>query len=87
MTSILLLGISSILAFIIGLFPTGSGFSPEVHNAFSTLGSYVGMMDVFIPIPTLIFTLTTIFSIEIVIFLFKIIRWVINHIPFIKGHN
>lgn len=86
MISALLIGVYNFIAFIIGFFPTSAGFPTEVHSAFSTLGGYVGLMDVFCPVSILLFCLTTIFGVEIAIFGFKTVKWFISHIPWIKGH-
>ena len=73
------------LSFILNLFPSGTGFPSSVHSAFSTLGGYVGIFDVFVPISILLFCLTTAFSVEVAIFGFKTIKWLISHIPFLGG--
>ncbi len=73
------------LAFLINLFPEGTGFPAEVHEAFSTLGGYFGIMDVFVPLDIVLWCLITIFSAEIAIFGFKTMKWVISHIPLLGG--
>ena len=73
------------LAFLIGLFPTGQGFPTEVHSAFSTLGGYVGLLDPIIPIATMLWCLMLVFGVEIAIFGFKTLKWIISHIPFVGG--
>jgi hypothetical protein len=73
------------LHFTIGLLPNGSPFPAEVHSAFSTLGSYVGIIDVFVPLTVLLWCLMLIFGVEIAIFGFKTIKWIISHIPAIGG--
>ena len=85
MISAILNGVYNFLNFIIGLFPTSSGFPEEVHSAFSTLGGYVGLIDVFIPVQTLLWCLTIVFTVEIAVFGFKTLKWLLSHIPFIGG--
>jgi len=75
------------LAFIIGLFPTGKGFSTEVHNAFITLGGYMHTLDAMIPFETLFICLGLVFTVEIALFGFKTVKWLISHIPFIGGRG
>jgi len=70
---------------IIGIFPTGTGFDSSVHSAFTTLGSYLGVMDVFVPISIMLYCLTTVFSVEIALFGFKTVKWIISHIPWFGG--
>jgi len=87
MISLLLFLVSGFLAFIIGLLPTGGVFPSEVHSAFSTLGGYVGLIDVFVPVSVLLWCLTLVFGVEIALFSFKTIKWLISHIPIIGGHG
>jgi len=85
MINFILQTVYNFISFIIGLFPVGTCFPTEVHSAFTTLGSYVGIIDVFVSLDTLLWCLTFVFSVEIIIFGFKTIKWVISHIPFIGG--
>jgi len=85
MITLLLNAVYSFLQFLIGIIPTGGVFPSEVHSAFSTLGSYVGIMDVFIPLSVLLYCLTAIFTVELAVFTFKTIKWLISHIPLIGG--
>jgi len=85
MITLILLAVYSFISFLIGILPTGTGFPSTIHSAFSTLGGYVGIFDVFIPISTLLFCLTTIFGVEIAVFGFKTLKWLISHIPIIGG--
>jgi len=89
MITAILNSVYSFLAFLIGLFPSGSGFPTEVHSAFSTLGGYVGLIDVLVPVQTMLWCLLFIFGVEITLFVFKTLKWLISHIPFIggKGNN
>jgi hypothetical protein len=74
-----------LLVGIINIFPSGTGFPTEVHTAFSTLGGYVGLMDVFVPVSVMLWCLTLVFGVEIAIFGFKTIKWIISFIPLIGG--
>jgi len=73
------------LEFLINIFPTGSGFPSEFHTAISSLGDYIHLLDPIVPISVLLACLGIIFSIEIAIFGFKTLKWVLSHIPFIGG--
>lgn len=85
MITAILTGVYNFLSFIIGLFPTSSGFPEQVHDAFSTLGGYIGLLDVIVPTQTLLWCLLLLFSVEIAIFGFKTLKWLLSHIPFIGG--
>jgi len=58
--------------------------SASISNALDTAGTYLALMDTVIPISTLLTVLGVIVSIEVGIFLFKGIMWVIKKIPFIN---
>jgi len=75
----------SILNWLINLLPASSGFPTEAHTAMTTLGGYLGIASPLVPIATLLSVLTLIFSIEIGIFGFKTIKWIMSHIPWIGG--
>jgi len=70
---------------LISIFPSGSPFGADVHSAFATLGSYFGVMDSFVPISTLLNCLLLVFAVEIAIFGFKTLKWIISFIPMIGG--
>jgi len=72
---------------IIAMFPASQGFPEEVHTAASTIGGYFGMFDSLIPIATLLTCITLIFSVEIGIFGFRTVKWVISHLPLIGGRG
>jgi len=77
----------SILSWIINLFPNSTGFSTEVHTAFSTIGGYVGMFTGILPYGTLLTAITLILTVEISIFIFKSTKWIVSHLPFIGGRS
>jgi len=85
MISLLLLVLYSIINFIINLLPTGGTWPTEVHSAFTTLGGYVGLMDAFIPVSIMLWCLTTLFGIEMIIFAYKTLNWILSHIPWFGG--
>jgi len=87
MITFILTGIYNFIHFIIGIFPAGTGFPTEVHSAMSTLGGYVGIIDVFVPLTTLLWCLTFIFGMEIALFGYKTIMWAISFIPFLRKSN
>jgi len=76
-----------ILHWLIALLPVSGGFPTEAHTALISLGGYLGIFSPLVPLTTLLTTLTLIFSIEIGIFGFKTIKWIISHIPFVGGRG
>jgi len=75
------------LSTIIGFFPTSTGFPPEVLSSATTIGGYVTMISTIVPMGTLATCVAIAFSVEIAIFGFKTLRWLIGHIPLIGGNH
>jgi len=73
------------LQFLIDLFPVGTGFPSSFHTAVQSLGGYLHILDPLVPISILLTCLTLIFTVEIAIFGFKTLKWVLSHIPFLGG--
>lgn len=71
--------------FIINLFPVGVPFGSAVHNGFVTIGGYIHTLDALIPFNTLLICLTLLFSVELAIFSFRTLKWVLSHIPMFGG--
>lgn len=77
----------TILNWFITLFPVSTGFSTDIHTAFSTFGGYVGMFTGILPYSIIAAAIGIIFAVEIAIFLFKTTKWVISHLPAIGGRG
>jgi len=74
-----------LLSGIIGILPSSTGFPSEAHAAMSGLGGYLGIWSPILPLATLGTLLTLVFSVEIAIFGFKSVKWIVSHIPWIGG--
>lgn len=85
MFDIIIKGLYKFLSGVIGLLPVGSAFPQSVHSSFATLGDYFGIIDVFIPLTVLTWCVLAVFSVEIGLFAFRIMRWIISYVPFLKG--
>lgn len=79
--------IANFLHFIINLFPAGTGWPAGVHTAVVALGGYLGILDPLVPIATLTTCVALIFGVEIALFGFRTIKWVLSYIPFIGGSS
>jgi len=73
--------------FLVGIFPLSEGFPQEAHTAMVSLAGYFGMFDALIPMGTLLTCLTLIFTIEIAVFGFRSLKWLLSHLPFIGGRG
>jgi len=71
----------------IGWFPAGSGFNETVHNSVIWLGGYLALIDDLVPISTLATIMLLVFSLEIGLFGFRTLKWIISHIPAIGGRG
>lgn len=70
---------------LVNLFPLSTGFPTGAHEAMALLGGYIGIFSPILPMTTLITVITIVFSVEISVFGFRTLKWVISHLPFIGG--
>jgi len=75
----------SILDWILSIFPSSAGFPAEAHQAMAGLGGYLGIWSPILPITTLITVVTLVFGVELGIFIFKSVKWIVSHIPQVGG--
>jgi len=85
MLNFLLNQLYNFLSFLISLLPASEGFPSSVSSAFSSIGGYFAFLDSFIPTSDLLTAVGILFSVEITLFVFKVVRWVVSFIPFIGG--
>jgi len=85
--SAFLLIINYFIQLIVSVFPVGNGYPQQVHEAASTLGGYVGILNPIFPIDTLYQILLIVISIEIAILGFKSFKWLMSHLPFVGGRG
>jgi len=79
--------VTTIITFIVNLFPSGGGLPQEVHEGAIAIGSYARAFDDLLPIDTLFTVLTLLIIIQLAVSSFYAIRWLISHIPFIGGRG
>jgi Mg2+/citrate symporter len=75
------------LGVIINLLPNSSGFPPQVIAGATMIGGYTQIFSPLVDFGTLATVVGLAFSVEIGIFGFKTLKWVLSHIPFIGGHG
>jgi len=75
------------VSLIVNLFPTGSGFPEVWHTSAQTLGGYFNMMSVIIPVEALSVCIGLLITVELSLFGFKTVKWLISHIPFVGGRG
>jgi len=78
---------SYILAILVLALPTSDGFPSEVTAAFATMGGYIQILDTLLPISTLAAVLLVLTGVELAIFGFKTIKWLISYIPLVGGRG
>jgi len=74
-----------LVGLVISWLPSSAGFPSAAHTAFAYFGSYVGMLDPLVPVATIFVCVGIVFGVEILIFGFRGVKWLISHIPFIGG--
>lgn len=75
----------SFLHWFIGVLPTSTGFPAEATTAVTSLGGFIGVWSPILPLTTLATCVSLAFALELGIFSFKTIKWIISHIPWIGG--
>ena len=70
---------------ILSLFPIGTGFPSSFHTAVSALGGYFHILDPLVPIDILLACVTFIFGVELALFGFRTLKWLISFIPWFGG--
>jgi len=74
-----------ILDWITGLFPSSVGFGTDFHDAMALIGGYMDIFTPLIPVDTMVAMITIVMGVEIGIFGFKTVKWIVSHIPWIGG--
>jgi len=77
--------ILSFLVSVLSLFPIGTGFPASFHSAITSLGGYLHILDPLVPISTLLTCVTLIFGVELAVFGFKTLKWLLSYIPWFGG--
>jgi len=70
---------------IISLFPVGGGLPVEAHTTALTISTYMGLINLIIPISTLALGVAFVYTVELSIFSFKTIRMFLSHVPLVGG--
>jgi len=83
-TAIMTLGYIVVSA-ILSIFPSSSGFPPDLLAAAAFLGEKAAELNVILPLDTMAVCLSIIFGVEISIFGFKTVKWLIAHLPYVGG--
>jgi len=76
---------SYVLGFIVNILPDSTGFPSDVQTAFDTMGGYVQLLDTLLPVGTLAVVLGILVSVDVAIFGFKTLKWLVSYIPFVGG--
>lgn len=74
-----------ILSLLLAVFPSSGGFSSDVTTAFTQLGGYTAIINTLIPLSTLSTILGLIIAIELIIFAFKGLRFILGYVPVVGG--
>lgn len=75
-----------LFSLFVNVFPMSS-VNLSIASALDSVSSSLWALDSFIPVSVLLQVLGIIFSVEIIIFTFKGIRWVLSYIPFFGGSS
>lgn len=76
-----------LISMVFNFLPQGGTFPEDAHQAMIYLGNYLGILDPLVPINTLGIIVTLVVGVELSIFSFKTIKWIISHIPMVGGRG
>lgn len=76
-----------VVGLLIGVLPLSTGFPSEVGESFAYVGSYIGIMDVLVPMATVAQIITLVIFFELALFAFKAVRWAFTFVPLIGGRG
>jgi len=76
-----------ILGIIINFFPISTGFSTDVYTSFQYFAQQTTILQPIFPFDTMGQVLAILFVVELAIFGFETVKWLISHIPWIGGHG
>lgn len=74
---------ATFLEWLLSFFPYSTGFDSMTHDAFIYLGSYFSMLDPIFPIATLLTCVLAVVAVELSIYGFKFLRFLLGYMPFI----
>lgn len=72
---------------IVGFFPASQGFGTATYQAAVTAGGYTGIFTPLVDFTVLASCVAIVFSVELSVFGFKTLKWVVSHVPFIGGRG
>jgi len=70
--------VSKLFLGIFGFLPLGGGLPQVIHDAFIYFGNTLATVNFILPVPTLIFCMSLIFSVKIALWSFHVIRLIIS---------
>lgn len=76
-----------VITAISAILPTSTGFPPDVASSIATIGQYSRVLDLVLPVSTLATIIALVLSVEVAIFAFKSVKWLISHIPLVGGRG
>jgi len=68
-------------------FPAGAPLPSVFHTAGSSFGAYLSGINDLLPLDALFYCVVFVFTFEILIFGFMVLRWVVSFLPFIGGRG
>jgi len=73
-------GLVVLITYPIRILPDVS-LSPEISNAISNINGFLAGLNVILPISTLLAVLGAVLGIELAIFGYKVVMWIIKRLP------
>lgn len=72
---------------LVNMFPLSEGLPPDVMASANYIGGYLVMFEPVIPVGTLSATVALVLTVELAIYGFRTLKWVVSHLPLIGGRG
>jgi len=72
---------------LFSVFPTSSGFPPEVLEAITQISGYTALINTLVPMDTLGRILILVTAFELTVFAWKGLRFIVGYIPLVGGRG
>jgi len=72
-----------LLTILLTVFPSSTGFPPEIATAVTQVGGYTAIINAVFPLDVLSDVVIAVITFELIIFAFKTIRFVFGYVPLV----
>lgn len=74
-----------VVSLLLVVFPASDGFPADVLTAFTNIGGYTAIINTLVPLGTLSTIIGLIIAVELLIFAFNALRFIMGYVPVVGG--